>query len=66
MATKYKYQDYEYVDENDELTVEEVRRQLTPHFAEVAAATVKKSKDGDLNVVTFVKKATTKGSDEQH
>ncbi|MBN2389918.1 MAG: hypothetical protein JXR84_04300 [Anaerolineae bacterium] len=65
MATVYKYQDYEYRDEAGEFTTEEVRKQLTQYFPELAQATAETKKVGDDTVVTFVKRAGTKGNDEQ-
>jgi len=64
MATVYKYQDYEYRDEAGEFTTEEVRKQLTQYFPELAQATAETKKVGDDTVVTFVKRAGTKGSDD--
>ena len=62
MATIYKYNDYEYRDESDEFTTEEVKQQLVQYFPELAQAKAESSKDGEGNtVVTFVKRAGTKG-----
>lgn len=61
-VTTYKYGDYEYKDEAGELTTEEVKQQLTQYFPELAAATAEEKTDDDGNkVVTFVKRAGTKG-----
>jgi PRTRC genetic system protein C len=62
MVTVYKYVDYEYKDEAGELSTEEVKQQLTQYFPELAAATAEEKTDADGNkVVTFVKRAGTKG-----
>lgn len=61
MATVYKYQDYEYRDEVGEFTAEEVKKQLTQYFPELAQATTDTKKVGEDTVVTFVKRAGTKG-----
>ncbi|HNT74358.1 MAG TPA: hypothetical protein PKH77_04970 [Anaerolineae bacterium] len=57
----YKYNDYEYKDEAGEFTTEEVKRQLTQYFPEIANCTVEEKKSGEDTVVTFVKRAGTKG-----
>lgn len=62
MATIYKYNDYEYQDEDGTLTADEVKQQLTQYFPELARATAETSTDAAGNtVVTFVKRAGTKG-----
>lgn len=66
MATIYRYAqgNYEFRDENNEFTVEDVKRQLTQYFPELANATTETSQAGADTVVTFVKKAGTKGLSE--
>jgi len=58
----YKYNDYEYKDEAGEFTTEEVKRQLTQYFPEIANCTVEEKQSGEDTVVTFVKRAGTKGA----
>ena len=67
MATIYKYNDYEYRDESGEFTTEEVKQQLVQYFPELAQAKAEKSTDGEGNtVITFVKRAGTKGGRRAH
>lgn len=62
MATIYKYNDYEYRDEAGEFTTTDVKTQLTQYFPELANAKAEESTDSEGNtVVTFVKRAGTKG-----
>jgi PRTRC genetic system protein C len=65
MATIYKYPhgDYEYRDEEDELTTQQMQDHLRQYFPELANASVEESEDDEGNkVVTFVKRAGTKGA----
>lgn len=65
MATIYKYPggNYEFTDEDDQLTIDEVREQLTQYFPELAQADADEATDDEGNrVVTFVKRAGTKGA----
>jgi PRTRC genetic system protein C len=67
MATTYKYNDYEYVDADDEFTVDAVRKELVQYFPELANAKAEESEDDDGNkMVTFVKRASTKGAQQRH
>jgi PRTRC genetic system protein C len=62
MARIYKYEDYEYTDENEEFTTEDVKSQLQQYFPELANATAEeKALDNGDTEITFVKKAGTKG-----
>ena len=66
MATIYTYRqgNYEFRDEHGDFTAEDVKQQLVQYFPELANATTEKSEtDGDT-VVTFVKRAGTKGLTE--
>ncbi|MBD3309568.1 hypothetical protein GF348_24525 [candidate division KSB3 bacterium] len=64
MATLYKYPhgDYEYLDEGDEFTTEQMKAHLAQYFPELANASVEESEDDGVHVVTFVKRAGTKGA----
>jgi PRTRC genetic system protein C len=62
MARIYRYEDYEYTDENEEFTTEDVKAQLQQYFPELANATAEeKELDSGDTEITFVKKAGTKG-----
>jgi len=62
MATIYKYGEYEFNDADDQFTAEDVKRQLTAYYPELANATTEDSTNADgVKIVTFVKRAGTKG-----
>lgn len=59
----YKYQEWEFEDTDDEYTVKEVQRQAQQWFPELAKATTKTGKNAaGIEVITFVKRAGTKGN----
>jgi PRTRC genetic system protein C len=67
MARIYKYEDYEYVDEDEEFTAADVKAQLQQYFPELANATAEEKDLGNGDTeITFVKKAGTKGHVHQH
>jgi hypothetical protein len=57
----YKYNDYEYKDEAGEFTTADVKQQLTQYFPEIANCVTEEKQQGADTVVTFVKRAGTKG-----
>jgi PRTRC genetic system protein C len=64
MATIYKYPagNYEFRDDDDQFTTEQVQQQLTQYFPELANATTdEKELENGTREVTFVKRAGTKG-----
>jgi PRTRC genetic system protein C len=61
MATIYRYNDYEYRDEDGAFTTDEVKKQLTQYYPELANAKAETSAEGEDTVITFVKRAGTKG-----